>query len=386
MIMPWEVLSPLQGGALMGLVYFLGAGFSAAYGLPMMNQFFPFARQCPLLDDNQRRFLAEVQRFAHMGVRLVNISRNNMEEMLSFLEMAEQGGQVPDRIRALSRHADNAVPPSEMLKRIIAAVYGPLTIDTAHWQYLARYAAATFALDGSDPAAGLAQVRSGTLIPGPTRSIQPQRMTIITTNYDLCIEVQLLRFNRLRVRLVGNWVSSSGNPQGKGENAEASIYDSESPVTLLRLHGAVNWGIASQIGLDGKLQYDFRVVSHLDPKDRLPWAIKSDLYGAESTTPFLVAPTILKHQADGPYAEQWREAAKALAKARHVIFVGYSFPESDAYMRYFLGASLSENVDLESIIIVDPRADEIVGRLAANRGYGPHFVDMLRPYGRRWDE
>ena len=44
----------------MSLVYFLGAGFSAAYGLPVMNQFFSVARQSTLLSEVEKKFLAEV--------------------------------------------------------------------------------------------------------------------------------------------------------------------------------------------------------------------------------------------------------------------------------------------------------------------------------------
>lgn len=94
--------------------------------------------------------------------------------------------------------------------------------------------------------------------------------------------------------------------------------------------------------------------------------------------------TVFKHQADGPYAEQWREAAKALASATQPVFIGYSFPESDAYMRYFLGASLAENVAIEAIHIIDPNADAIAQRLKDRGHYGAHFLDLLRPYNRCW--
>lgn len=44
-----------------------------------------------------------------MGVRLVTISRNNMEEILSFLEMADQAGQVPLRLIEMSKAGDTAI-------------------------------------------------------------------------------------------------------------------------------------------------------------------------------------------------------------------------------------------------------------------------------------
>ena len=49
-----------SSGAGMSLVYFLGAGFSAAYGLPVMDQFFSAARQSALLKPEERIFLAQL--------------------------------------------------------------------------------------------------------------------------------------------------------------------------------------------------------------------------------------------------------------------------------------------------------------------------------------
>jgi hypothetical protein len=75
-----------------------------------------------------------------------------------------------------------------------------------------------------------------------------------------------------------------------------------------------------------------------------------------------------------------------LAAATHLVFIGYSFPESDAYMRYFLGASLAENVGIEAIHVIDPHADQIVQRLKSQGHYGAHFIDLLRPHNRCWDK
>lgn len=136
--------------------------------------------------------------------------------------------------------------------------------------------------------------------------------------------------------------------------------------------------------------YQFHVDSGIGTVDlgnrviTVPWAIEAIFY-TERTRPIIVAPTVFKHQADGPYATQWNEAAKALASATHLVFVGYSFPESDAYMRYFLGASLAENVEIEAIHIIDPNADTIVQRLRDRGHYGAHFLDLLRPHKRLWN-
>ena len=89
----------------------------------------------------------------------------------------------------------------------------------------------------------------------------------------------------------------------------------------------------------------------------------------------------VKDNCNGVTAE---DVTMALAGATHLVFIGYSFPESDAYMRYFLGASLAENVALEAIHIIDPKTDAIVGRLRDGGHYGEHFLDMLNAYNRYW--
>ena len=366
----------------MNLVYFLGAGFSAAYGLPVMNQFFSAARQSKLLKPEEKIFLAEVQRFAHMGVRLVTISRNNMEEILSFLEMAEQAGQTPQRLTELSKIGDKAIPPLELLRSIIARVYGPL--DSERIDGHSRQATAFFGLDKENPTPSfLPAERKGARSDALNKMFSDslREGTFITTNYDLCLETQLLLIHAdFKLQLVGDWISAQGRPQGQGDSS--CIYDQKSHAKLIRLHGAVNWGSPGYTVNDRS--YKFRVTSNIDPENNLPWAIRQQFYTDNPTAPIIVAPTVFKHQADGPYAEQWCEAAKALAAAAQLVFIGYSFPETDAYMRYFLGASLAENVALEAIHIIDPKADEIVGRLRDGGHYGAHFLDMLKPYNRCW--
>lgn len=365
----------------MSYIYFLGAGFSAAYGLPVMSEFFSAARESTLLQPAEKRFLAEVQRFAHMGVRLISISRNNMEEILSFLEMAQQAGQMPHRLTELSKAGGKPTPPLELLRSIIARVYGPL--DGGRFDNLRERAVEIFGLDGKPPIPDFppAMVTVSRKLPQSTFQAQLPERTFITTNYDLCLETQLLRVHPcFKLQLVGDWISVEGDSQGEPD--DLGIYDPKSPAKLIRLHGAVNWN-SPEYRLNDRT-YKFRVASNMEPQHNLPWAATPQFYAENPTGPIIVAPTVFKHQADGPYAEQWCEAAKALAAATHLVFIGYSFPDSDAYMRYFLGASLAENVGIEAIHIIDPHADQIVQRLKDQGHYGAHFIDLLRPYRRCW--
>ena len=213
----------------MSTTYFLGAGFSAAYGLPVMNQFFSFARRSELLTQQDKQFLGGVQRFAHMGVRLITIARNNMEEILSFLEMAEQAKQIPPALTEMCKQGEKQCTASEMLRAIIARVYGPLPNRLPD---LKTRMVTTFGLNGRDFAA---QLGSNAPVSGPPVGFQ-EGTTIITTNYDLSLETSLLgieeRHIRLRPRLIGDWVSAEGHPGGEGD--DSCIYDAASPAPLLR--------------------------------------------------------------------------------------------------------------------------------------------------------
>ena len=60
--------------------------------------------------------------------------------------------------------------------------------------------------------------------------------------------------------------------------------------------------------------------------------------------------------------KQWSGAGDALARAERLWFIGYSFPESDSFMRFFLAASLASNSHLRQIAVLDPSLDVIETR------------------------
>jgi len=90
-------------------------------------------------------------------------------------------------------------------------------------------------------------------------------------------------------------------------------------------------------------------------------------------------------QTSSIFREIWNAAGKALEEAEKLVFIGFSFPESDTHIRYFLAANLFENVDLRPIVIVDPNADKIYTRLK-NSNFGTHFTNRLRPIKGNWEE
>ena len=64
--------------------------------------------------------------------------------------------------------------------------------------------------------------------------------------------------------------------------------------------------------------------------------------------------------------------------------IGYSFPDSDTHMRYFVSTALVGNVTLEKIDIIDPDAESIDKRLH-EADFGQSFKDLLNPIDKNWE-
>lgn len=50
----------------------------------------------------------------------------------------------------------------------------------------------------------------------------------------------------------------------------------------------------------------------------------------------------------------WTAALEHLRSAKNVVVVGYSLPQTDIYIQYFLKAALGPNLDLNKLIVFDP--------------------------------
>jgi hypothetical protein len=73
----------------MNITLFLGAGFSAAFGLPVMNRFFDVARTHPRLNPNDRSFLEDIRIKARNAAGMVVSPTEDFEHVLSFAPMAQ---------------------------------------------------------------------------------------------------------------------------------------------------------------------------------------------------------------------------------------------------------------------------------------------------------
>lgn len=325
----------------MRLVVFFGAGFSVPFGLPTMDSFLGFADGCARLDQDDRALLADLMLEARRANSFLESSPTNLEDILSFAEMGERLSLT-----------DPARRQGERLRAIVQKAFTSITPPAQFWQ---QYDRVPVLLDKNpnEPAKDVA---------------------FITTNYDINLECACKR---------AGWLSRLpfASRRTEGVNAVDFLHHDQG-IPLFKLHGSVNWFLSNEA--KAEMVVEDRIVATTSGT-HLPYVCTSDY--APPWTPHIVPPSFLKPEMSPPLREVWGGAARALATASTIVFVGYSFPPSDTEMAYFLARALSENTSLRKILVVDPRADDIVGRLIGpGSKLGSHFKHLLRPLRAPWQE
>ena len=98
--------------------------------------------------------------------------------------------------------------------------------------------------------------------------------------------------------------------------------------------------------------------------------------------PIIIPPIVFKVQTHRCFVPIWEAAGQALQEADKVVFVGYSFPDSDNYLRYFIASNLTKP-DLDKIQIVAPHATDIYNKLTKSN-FGSYFKNLLEPIDTEW--
>jgi hypothetical protein len=177
---------------------------------------------------------------------------------------------------------------------------------------------------------------------------------VITLNYDDLIERSCeklkkpFRYGFKNFGFDNRFINYESSYTGK----MLDINDHKSSLPILKLHGSYNW-IAERNKLS---QIDsVRIICDM----RNAFNNKKFWFSDEWTKYRFVIepPTIDKAYSGQALIEIWRRAYDALVMATHLYVVGYSFPENDGYIKYFLMASLADNRTLREVAIIDPGCD-----------------------------
>jgi hypothetical protein len=84
------------------------------------------------------------------------------------------------------------------------------------------------------------------------------------------------------------------------------------------------------------------------------WSIRNR-YG-RSVVPMTIPPTYAKLTGHTWLRQIWKDAMDALGRANKIIFIGYSFPESDGFMRAMLHGAMTLRItkQLPKVYVIDP--------------------------------
>ena len=189
--------------------------------------------------------------------------------------------------------------------------------------------------------------------------------TIITTNYDLCIESAITS---------GRYTYEAIAPQN--DESEESDYG---VVRVLKLHGSLNWYAC--------LSCDRYVAADIESIDR---AFQTGLYPViamcqtcQATSQQLIVPPITQKYQIHPRLLDIRQAAEqALSLAKVIIVVGYSFTENDEYILRMVSRAVEADPDKDVLILDTDNAParrfrQFVGTHARNFDFEKRVRDFV---------
>jgi len=189
---------------------------------------------------------------------------------------------------------------------------------------------------------------------------------VVTFNYDCLLDQGLLNH--------GKWNPSSGYglPMRHMTNAlrpVETLGDSESCLSLLKLHGSINWGTTSLENCDAKTEVFYCPLDNSYTQNigevGVSLRTSKSMSLSLSFTPFIVPPILDK---TGYYNNEflqrlWYLARECLAFSEDVVIIGYSFPETDYFARFLIREAFASHLaqlmhNKRSVTIVNLKCDD----------------------------
>jgi len=161
--------------------------------------------------------------------------------------------------------------------------------------------------------------------------------SIITTNYDGCIDEALLR----------DGIPLKGTISGeKGDSSDA--------IQLIKMHGSINWAYCDSC--QDVREFDLLELKEAYEKDKLSYPVMGICKNCGGLRrPLLVPPLSFKFLMFPNLIDIWNSASQSIEEADYLIIVGYSFAEADTYITKIISISMSLKENQKMIIVnTDP--------------------------------
>jgi hypothetical protein len=342
------------------LVLFLGAGFSKEADLPVMSEFAKYSvsqlqsmKEKHGPNSNSPRDAASLlitsgQLFEDFRKYLKNQSNNitsfsadNMEDLFTTAEMMYEC--KIDEIK-LNGEVKSLIEIIKAIKIWLWKIYQRIPIHNP-----SRYGINT------KPYESFFEI---------LLNYDLNQVSIITTNYDMILEYL---FHKKGVQIC--YPVSDDNfefndlcsPNVRIASGLSKIGES-SPV-ICKLHGSINYFTDDSSVAKKKLKIVADTAQGPIGKSRINrntpsiMAVDSiyELTRKRNLSPEIIPPTYAKLQDFGWLREIWHNAAASLISAKKWIFIGYSFPSSDGFMKALINLSLMRREkDQPEIFVFDP--------------------------------
>jgi len=314
-------------------VIILGAGASADSGAPLMNNFLDKAED--ILSGNLERetkehfvrlfdLLDEMQK-VHSKAK---IDFNNIETVFGAIEMAH----------IIKRLGNKTYEEIQEYKESIVRVIIETIENSMNFSYEGL---AIYAPDSYQNFAATIKDR-----------LENSSTSILTFNYDLGIDTALSR--------VGYNVAYGFEKKQPSAEKDFNLY---------KLHGSINWALSDdeqdiypyypdwflrdlhpQIGYNSKgvaklpvSKYFSHIANHMPDKVAI-----------NKSKSVIVPPSWNKNSYHGSISKVWQLASEKLSKAKNILIVGYSLPESDSFFRYLFALGTLGATRIRNIVVVNP--------------------------------
>ncbi|MBN1905224.1 MAG: SIR2 family protein [Deltaproteobacteria bacterium] len=313
-------------------VYLLGAGFSKEIGLPLQDDFLLVAKEVFFKRTGQYKHFQRVFEYQDKLTKMkkyLNYPLLNLEHLFNLIEMDFFYSQ--DSAILQIKNDFTRLICDVLIDRTPCPFYhdasGHLRIDDSKFQTYLSFISL--------------------FIKDDKHKVVMHDDTIISFNYDLVLEGAASIYNWKRdERRLDGYTTKPRNDSflfnttfGKtnivvedvGQYFKKNMSnpyfpslelysENDGSLKLLKLHGSINW----------------------TPAD-------------DHTKTFIVPPTWNK--SDPEIRVLWDKAYKELMTAKRIIVIGYSFPETDIYVKSLLGLALNENQILQNIYFINPDRD-----------------------------
>jgi len=158
--------------------------------------------------------------------------------------------------------------------------------------------------------------------------------SIITTNYDGCMDEAILRNG---MHLKGTISSESGE-----KNLDT--------VQLIKMHGSINWAYCDSC--QDVREFDLLLLKETYEKDKLSYPVMGICKNCGGLRrPLLVPPLSFKLLMFPNLIDIWNSASQSIEGADYLIIVGYSFSEADTYIIKIISKAMSIKKNQKMIIV-----------------------------------